>query len=230
MGLAKLMKATIILPRIETQDAVSRLAALEWFHSIQNASEHINPYYDDLLTKAQRLYQEIDEVVKMLGIPQETGVMATMFKGAPKGKHDYAAEDIQGFIADLEDRSKQLLEDPKKLIEERNKIERQLEEYRNLEAVVGMASTLNLNLDTFGKLHTFFAGLFVVDSKDESEIRKSLEDLAIYSSKLNENRRLLQLLALQKILSVYSRSLGALVLTPFRFRPICLRTRVKRIL
>jgi V/A-type H+-transporting ATPase subunit I len=188
MGLAKLMKATIILPRIETQDAVSRLAALEWFHPIQNASEHINPYYDDLLTKAQRLYQEIDEIVKMLGIPQETGVMATMFKGAPKGKHDYAAEDIQGFIADLEDRSKQLLEGPKKLLEERNKIERQLEEYRNLEAVVGMASTLNLNLDTFGKLHNFFAGLFVVDSKDESEIRKSLDDLAIYSTKLNENK------------------------------------------
>ncbi len=188
MGLAKLMKATIILPRIETQEAVSRLAALEWFHSIQNASEHVNPYYDDLLTKAQRLYQEIDEVVKMLAIPQETGVMATMFKGAPKGKHDYAAEDIQGFIADLEDRTKQLLEGPKKLLEERNKIERQLEEYRNLEAVVGMASTLNLNLDTFGKLHNFFAGLFVVDSKDESEIRKSLEDLAIYSTKLNENK------------------------------------------
>lgn len=188
MGLAKLMKATIILPRIETQDAISRLAALEWFHPLQNASEHINPYYDDLLTKAQRLYQDIDEVVKMLGIPQETGVMATMFKGAPKGKHDYAAEDIQGFIADLEDKSKQSLEGPKKLLEERNKIERQLEEYRNLEAVVGMASTLNLNLDTFGKLRNFFAGLFVVDSNDESEIRKSLEDLAIYSTKLNENK------------------------------------------
>jgi V/A-type H+-transporting ATPase subunit I len=124
----------------------------------------------------------------MLGIPQETGVMATMFKGAPKGKHDYAAEDIQGFIADLEDQSKQSLEGTKKLLEERNKIERQLEEYRNLEAVVGMASTLNLNLDTFGKLRNFFAGLFVIDSKDEPEIRKSLEDLAIYSTKLNENK------------------------------------------
>ncbi len=188
MGLAKLMKATIILPRIETQEAISRLAALEWFHPLHNTSEYINPYYDDLLTKAQRLYQDIDEVVKVLGIPQETGVMATMFKGAPKGKHDYAAEDIQGFIADLEDQSKQLLEGPKKVIEERNKIERQLEEYRNLEAVIGMASTLNLNLDAFGKLRNFFAGLFVVDSKDESEIRKSLEDLAIYSTKLNENK------------------------------------------
>ena len=188
MGLAKLMKATIILPRIETQDAISRLADLEWFHPLQNPSEHVNPYYDDLLTKAQRLYQDIDEVVKSLGIPQETGVMATMFKGAPKGKYDYSADDIQDFIADLEDRSKQILEGPKKLLEERSKIERQLEEYRNIEAVIGMASTLNLNLDAFRKLRDFFAGLFVIDSKDESEIRKSLEDLAIYSTKLNENK------------------------------------------
>src|SRR5919108_3653449 len=194
MGLAKLMKATIVLPRLETQEAVSRLAELEWFHPIQTASEHLNPFYDDLLLKAQRLYQEIDEVVKSLGIPPETGVMATMFKGAPKGKTDYAVEDIQGFIADLEDKSRQLLEGPRKILEERSKIERQLEEYRNLEALVSMASTLSLNLTKFGKLKYIYSSLFVIDSKDEAEIRKSLEDLAIYSTKLNENKTALTII------------------------------------
>lgn len=189
MGLAKLVRATTILPRVETQEAVSRLAALEWFHPIQqNSSEHINPYYDDLLTKAQRLYQDIDEVVKSFGIPLETGVLATMFKGAPKGKHDYAAEDIQGFIADLEDKSAKLLEGPRKVLEERNKLQRQLEEYRNLQALVSNSASVSLNLSAFGKLHNFFADLFVVDTKDEAEIRKSLDDLAIFSGKLNENK------------------------------------------
>ncbi len=189
MGLAKLVRATTILPRVETQEAVSRLAALEWFHPIQqNSSEHINPYYDDLLTKAQRLYQDIDEVVKSFGIPLETGVLVTMFKGAPKGKHDYAAEDIRGFIADLEDKSTKLLEGPRKVLEERNKLQRQLEEYRNLEALVSNSASVSLNLSAFGKLHNFFADLFVVDTKDEAEIRKSLDDLAIFSGKLNENK------------------------------------------
>jgi V/A-type H+-transporting ATPase subunit I len=64
MGLAKLKKAALILPRIETQEAVSRLAELEWFHPIQTTSEHLNPYFDDLLLKAQRLFQEIDEVIR----------------------------------------------------------------------------------------------------------------------------------------------------------------------
>lgn len=188
MGLAKLMKATIVLPRMETQEAVSRLAALEWFHPIQNASEHVNPYYDDLLTKAQRLYQDIDEVVKALGIPPETGVLATMFKGAPKGRHDYAADDIQGFIADLEEKSAKLLEGPRKVLEERNKVKRELEEYTTLEALVSNAANLSFNLGVLGKLNNFFANLFIIDAKDEAEIRKSLDDLAIYSSKLNENK------------------------------------------
>src|SRR5215213_9857764 len=168
MGLAKLMKATIVLPRVDTQEVVSRLAELEWFHPIQTPSDHPNPYLDDLLLKAQRLFQEIDEVIKELGIPLETGVMATMFKGAPKGKTDYFIENIQNFIADLEDKSAAILDNPKKVIAERNKVAKELEEYR--------------------KLKDFFSGLFVIDSADEVETRRTLGDLPIYTSKLSEQK------------------------------------------
>ena len=107
--------------------------------------DHSNPYLDDLLLKAQRLFQEIDEVVKDLGIPLETGVMATMFKGAPKGKTDYFIENIQNFIADLEDKSAVILDNPKKMIAERNKVAKELEEYRNLiKSALDMAAKLTL--------------------------------------------------------------------------------------
>lgn len=189
MGLAKLKKAALILPRIETQEAVSKLAELEWFHPIQSPSEHLNPFYDDLLLKAQRLYQEIDEVVRALGVPLETGVMATMFKGAPKEKTDYVIDDIQDFIADLEDKSKPLLEEPKKILAEQNMVAKNLEEYSTIAAALKMASTLNIDLTSFGKLRMFYADLFVIDSKDEAEIRKSLgEDMPIHSSKLLEEK------------------------------------------
>lgn len=188
MGLAKLMKATIILPRTETQEVVSRLAELEWFHPIQAPSDHLNPYLDDLLLKAQRLFQEIDETTKALGIPLETGVMVTMFKGAPKGKTDYVIEDIQNFIADLEDKSAVLLDEPKKILAEQNKVAKLLEEYSNLEGALEMAANLNLDLTLFGKIKHFFSGLFVITSADEPEIRKALGDLPIYTSKLSEQR------------------------------------------
>lgn len=86
MGQAKLLKTTLILPRVETHNAVSKLAELEWFHPLQNPSEHGNPYFDDLLLSAQKLFQEIDDVIRSLGIPLETGVMAALFKGAPQEK------------------------------------------------------------------------------------------------------------------------------------------------
>ena len=190
MGLAKLKKATVILPRVETQAAVSKLAELEWFHPIQAAStsEHINPYYDDLLLKAQKLYQDIDEIVKALGIPAETGVLVTMFKGAPKGKTNYNVDDIQGFIADLEDRSAKELAEPRKIIEERSAVQKQLEEYGNLAAVTENASGLTTDLTTLGKLSKFYASMYIIDASDEAEIRKSLGDTAVYSTGLAEKK------------------------------------------
>src|ERR687892_937981 len=188
MGLAKLMKATIVLPRLDTQEVVSRLAELEWFHSIQTPSDHSNPYLDDLLLKAQRLFQEIDEVIKELGIPLETGVMATMFKGAPKGKTDYFIENIQNFIADLEDQSAAILDNPKKMIAERNRVTKELEEYSNLKGALEMAAKVNLDLTLFDKFKYFFSSLFVIDSTDEVETRRTLGDLPIYTSKLSEQK------------------------------------------
>jgi V/A-type H+-transporting ATPase subunit I len=191
MGQAKLMKATIILPRMETQEAISRLAELEWFHllpSTSASSEHPNPYLDDLLLRAQKLFQDTDEVVRALGIPLETGVMATMFKGAPKGKTDYAIDDIENFIANLEDRSKALLYEPKKILLEQNKLSKLIEEYNNIEGALKMAATINLDLSSFKQLKRFYADIFIIDSKDEEEIQKSLGDLPLYINKLNEQK------------------------------------------
>ena len=64
MGQAKLLKTTLILPRVETHEAVSKLTELEWFRPLQNPSEHSNRYFDDLLLNAQKLYQDIDEVIR----------------------------------------------------------------------------------------------------------------------------------------------------------------------
>jgi V/A-type H+/Na+-transporting ATPase subunit I len=188
MGLAKLLKATVILPRIETQEAVSKLAGLEFFHSLPSSSEFSQPYMDDLMLKAQRLFQDIDEVVRALGIPLETGVMSTMFKGAPRDKTDYAIRDIRGFIEDLEKKSSIILEEPKALIAMQNNIAKELEEYRNIATALKAAANFNLDLTSFKNLKRFFAETFIVDSKDVAEIQRSLSDLTIYTNKLNDEK------------------------------------------
>ena len=188
MGLAKLVKASVVFPRIETQQAVSKLAELEWFHSFENNSEFSNTYYDDLLLNAQRLFQDIDDIVRTLGIPLETGVMATMFKGAPKERTNYVIENIQNFIVELEDKSNLLLDEPKKLLHQQTKLLKELEEYKNIEAALHMAANLDIDISLFKSLKLFFAGIFVINSSDEPEIVKSLGDIFINSHKLNENK------------------------------------------
>ena len=176
---------------METHDAVSKLAELEWFHPIQNSttSEHLNPYYDDLLLKAQKLYQEIDEIVKALGIPVQPGVLSTLFKGAPKGKTDYQIDDIQGFISDLEEGSAKQLAEPRRMIQESNRITRELEEYNNIVSITENASGLNVDLASLGKLSKFHASMYVIDASDEAEIIKSLgDDLAVYPKRLGEKK------------------------------------------
>ena len=189
MGLAKLLKATVILPRIETQEAVSKLAGLEFFHSLPSSSEFSQPYMDDLMLKGQRLFQDIDEVIRALGIPLETGVMSTMFKGAPRDKTDYAIRDIRGFIEDLEKKSSITLEEPKSLIAMQNNIAKELEEYQNIATALKAAANFNLDLSSFKNLKRFFAETFIVDSKDVDEIQRSLSDLTIYTNKLNEEKK-----------------------------------------
>ena len=188
MGQAKLLKTTLILPRVETHDAISKLTELEWFHPLQNPSDHTNPYFDDLLLNAQKLYQEVDEVIRSLGIPLETGVMATLFKGAPQEKTDYKINDIQNFIVELEKKSKVLLEEPMSLLKTQQQIEKELEEYRNALDSIGSASKLKLDLSGLRSLKTFFAEIFIVNSKDINEIQNSLSDLIVHPIKLDDEK------------------------------------------
>lgn len=188
MGQAKLLKTTLILPRVETHEAVSKLAELEWFHTLQNPSEHSSSYFDDLLLNAQKLFQEIDDVIRSLGISLETGVMATLFKGAPQEKTDYKIDDIQNLIIELENKSKTLLEEPVSLLKTQQQIEKDLEEYRNALEAIGGASKLKMDLSGLRKLKTFFAEIFIINSKDLHEIQNSLSDLIVHPVKLNDEK------------------------------------------
>ena len=188
MGQAKLLKTTLILPRVETHEAVSKLAELEWFHTLQNTSEHSSSYFDDLLLNAQKLFQEIDEVIRSLGISLETGVMATLFKGAPQEKTDYKIDDIQNFIVELENKSKALLREPVSLLKTQQQIEKDLEEYRTALDAIGGASKLKMDLSGLRNLKTFFAEIFIINSKDLHEIQNSLGDLVVHPAKLNDEK------------------------------------------
>ena len=186
MPIAKLMKATLILPRTEAAQAVSSLAELEWFHPLPKGSEYINVELDNLLLRAQKLFQSIDEVVRALGIPLETGVMATMFRGAPKGKTEFVVEDLDHLISDLESKSKAIVEETRSLLNEHGSVKRSLEEHQTLLDTFKIASSISLDLTAINSLKRFHANMFIVNAKEIPEIERTFDDLPIIKIDLNE--------------------------------------------
>ena len=50
--MAELKIGTVILPRSDTPQIVSRLTEFEWFHKIDSTSETVTPEIDDILLKS----------------------------------------------------------------------------------------------------------------------------------------------------------------------------------
>ncbi|MBA3978935.1 MAG: ATPase, partial [Nitrosopumilus sp.] len=100
MGLARLSKVTLFVPRAESATAVSRLAEFEWFHplSVPSVSEYSNPELDDLLLHSQKQFQSIDEIVRSLNIKPDIGIMDTLMKGAKKPKKDFNTDEIKSLL------------------------------------------------------------------------------------------------------------------------------------
>ncbi|WP_420546271.1 V-type ATP synthase subunit I [Nitrosopumilus sp.] len=180
MGTADLKLGTVILPRSESPNAISRLTEFEWFHKIDSASDLVTPEIDDLLLRAQQTFQSIDDVVKGMGIPPTVGIMEILFKGTVIKKKNYEINEIEDMINDLSKEAPSVIDEPAKLLEDSANIRVSIEEYKSLKETLEVIRKLNMDLSGFGLMRYFFTNLFVIESSDFDEIKRSLEGITIY--------------------------------------------------
>ena len=171
---------SIVLPRTESPNAISRLAEFEWFHKIETENETVTPEIDDLLLRAQKTYQSIEEVVKGLKIPPRVGIMEILFKGTMFKKKNYELNEIENMINDLEKKTPDVISKASKILEEEAETKRSLETYTALKETLQIASKLNINLSNFGLMRYFYTNLFVINSSDYGEIARTLDEIPIY--------------------------------------------------
>ncbi len=95
MAVAELLMGSVILPRTDSPKAISRLAEFEWFHKMEMENETVTPEIDDLLLRAQKTHQFIEEIVKGLNIPLRVGIMEILFKGTVIKKKNYDIDEIE---------------------------------------------------------------------------------------------------------------------------------------
>ncbi len=180
MAVSELLIGNIVLPRTDSPAAISRLTEFEWFHKIETQNETVTPEIDDLLLRAQKIYQSVDEVVKGLGIPLRVGIMEILFKGTVIKKRKFELDEIENMINDLERKTPYVITNAAKFLEENAETKRSLEEYTNLKDTLQIVNKLDIDLGNFGLMRYFYTNLFVINSADYGEIARSLEGITIY--------------------------------------------------
>ncbi len=195
MGLAQLAKVTLILPRMESSKVASQLAQFKWFHPISSNSEYSDPNLDDLHLRSQKLFQSIDEIVRELGIKTEIGIMDALIKGTPKNKKALQISEIEQLISRLEEDSKTLVNDTSQIINERDSLNRQLDEYKTLKDTLSVVSNLKIDLSKLNNSKLLYQNMFIIKTKDFSEIQRSLSDVSLFTLKLNDTNSALFIFA-----------------------------------
>ena len=185
MVVADLKIGTVILPRSDTPQIVSRLTEFEWFHKIDSNSETVTPEIDDILLKAQQSFQEVDEVIKGLGIPREVGMMEILFKGTVFKKQNQELDELEKMIDDVIKKAPGIIDAPAKLLKEQEEYKKEISDYTTLKETLEVVKKLNIDLTGFGLMKQFYTNLFIVQTKDIDEIRRTLDNITINQYDLN---------------------------------------------
>ena len=183
--MAELKIGTVILPRSDTPQIVSRLTEFEWFHKIDSTSETVTPEIDDVLLRAQQTFQEIDEVVKGLGIPREVGMMEILFKGTVFKKQNQELHELEEMVEDVTKKRSGIIDAPAKLLKEQEEYKKEINDFTTLKEALEVVKKLNIDLTGFGLMKQFYTNLFIVQTKDIDEIRRTLDNVTINQHDLN---------------------------------------------
>ncbi|ABK78073.1 archaeal/vacuolar-type H -ATPase subunit I [Cenarchaeum symbiosum A] len=179
------MLGTVILPRSDSPRAISRLAEFDWFHKVDAENETVTPEIDDLLLRAQKVFQSVDDVVKGLGIPPRVGILEILFKGTMFKKKEYELDEVARMVADIEGEAHVTIDEIARLLAEIEEVEKSLEEHRTLTDALRVIRGLDVDLGSFGPMKRFFGDIFLVGSADYPEVERSLEGSAMYRYELD---------------------------------------------
>ena len=195
------------MPRSETPEIVSRLTEFEWFHKIDSTSETVTPEVDDILLKAQQTFQEIDEVIKGLEIPREVGMLEILFKGTVFKKQNQELDELEKMVDEIAKKAPGIIDAPAKLLKQQEEYKKEISDYTTLKETLEVVKKLNVDLTGFGLMKQFYTNLFIVQTKDIDEIKRTLDNVTINQYPLNtKEESALMIIAdvanLEKILKV----------------------------
>jgi V/A-type H+-transporting ATPase subunit I len=187
VGVAPLNKVTLLLPRRELNDCLRSLFEFGWFHPEQLDSSLSDPCLSDLDGRAFKLFANLDDLVRKLGIPLEPNVVEVLKKGYRVEKEVKSAKDWADLIQKLEVEATPIIESLTSLLEDSTRLRKKISDYEALEAALYTIQQFSIDLESISRFKRLYVVFAVAATKDAGEIRQSLPGALIIECPLTKN-------------------------------------------
>lgn len=195
MGVASVLKTTLIVPRSSLPNIARDLADFEWFHPLESDATSLDPNIEMLASRARKIFTELDDLVRALEIQMEPGLLESLARGYSIGKEEFQARNWEELITKLENQAVPLLESFREKLEQIEKLTKSLAEERRLLETLNLISSFSVNIEILTKLKRTHVVFSIVPTKDVKEIARSLLDQIVIDAPVGKTYSALLVIA-----------------------------------
>ncbi|GBC74828.1 hypothetical protein HRbin06_00135 [archaeon HR06] len=181
MGIAKLLKVTLITTKSEVNEILRELSYFEYFHPLQKESNPQDSLLASINLRALKLDQELSDIIAQLNIKR-----GSLMAEKNEVKEKKRAKDWEDFINNLELEAQPIIREIKELLREKEELEKERDELRTLKDVLEMISGFQVNLDILKSFKYFKLTFSITKKKNLEEIKATLAELPIFDISISE--------------------------------------------
>jgi V/A-type H+-transporting ATPase subunit I len=185
MGIARLARASLIVPRAELNEALKELTLFTWFHPSEEEVKQ-DERISELALRALRVKVTINEALEELNFKASEGVIEALKTSKEHQRVKKSAKDWEDFVAKIEDEAKPLLNEIKRIVSKKNSIQKNLADNEALLAALQMVSGFKVDLGVMNKVKRFAITFGIVATRDLKEIRRTLADYIFVDTPLTK--------------------------------------------
>lgn len=190
MGVARLLKVTIISPRSEYGQVAKALARFEDFHPLDGAPPEFDPGVQELTVKAVRLFAQADQATKDLGLQLMPGQMDIVFRGVKVPQSTFEASTWEDLLNQTERRLGPIAEEVRR---QKALVQKAQKDEADAEALLGalqVVSGFSSDLTGLSDLRLFRAVVSIVGNAKLEEFRRSLPGAVFLSQGVSKDQTL----------------------------------------
>ncbi len=188
MGVARLSRVTVVLPRGDYQEALTYLSQFEEFHRIPTEQGAFDPATEELAVRAVRLFAQADQAVKSLSIPLSPPMLDVIFRGTKVPETVYEATRWKELLDKAEDEARPIIDAVGKAVGRVAELEKEEQDALALMEALRSVSELAVDLGRLGRLTRMRGVVAIAEKKTLDELRGSLPDLIFVAQPLTSSR------------------------------------------